>query len=269
MKILRLSIGYQDAADKLVGRFADPSNADPKLWIDSDTTVIADGAIRAVFLRNVIPPYFHKLAFQFWKGVDEPITNRPAATGTQSLHRSTGLDGSLSPRRGVNSRVVKVLEEEGAAQGVLGWDAKNGQKTKMTLEHPERLSGNHGLIELVDRLYAKYAPSVYAIQLAAVEKNPFRRLWPTAFSNIYIMRQWATAYHKDDNNLPGALTALIACGAFTGGELLLPRWQISIALRPGDLLLFDPQQVHGNLPFKGERLSAAFYCARHIAADSR
>jgi hypothetical protein len=30
-------------------------------------------------------------------------------------------------------------------------------------------------------------------------------------------------------------------------------------------LLFDPQQLHGNLPFEGERLSAAFYCAGRIA----
>jgi len=32
-----------------------------------------------------------------------------------------------------------------------------------------------------------------------------------------------------------------------------------------DLLLFDPQQLHGNLPFEGERLSAIFYCERRIA----
>jgi hypothetical protein len=45
----------------------------------------------------------------------------------------------------------------------------------------------------------------------------------------------------------------------------LPRWRIAFALQPGDLLLFDPQQLHGNLPFKGRRLSAAFFCARRIA----
>ena|ERR1700674_384588 len=39
----------------------------------------------------------------------------------------------------------------------------------------------------------------------------------------------------------------------------------AFAFTPGDLLLFDPQQLHGNLPFEGERLSAIFYCERRIA----
>jgi hypothetical protein len=30
-------------------------------------------------------------------------------------------------------------------------------------------------------------------------------------------------------------------------------------------LLFNPQLLHGNLPFVGERLSAIFYCERRIA----
>ena len=50
----------------------------------------------------------------------------------------------------------------------------------------------------------------------------------------------------------------MALGGFTGGELVFPRWRIMIAFKPGDLLLFDPQQLHGNLPFEGERLSAIF-----------
>jgi hypothetical protein len=267
MRILPLSSGYREAADNLVGQFADSSNA--ILFIDSDTTLLSDGVIRAVFLRKVIPTHLHKLAFQFWKSVDEPLTNRAAAAGTESLHRSVGLGGKLSPRRGVNEHVEKVLKDAGAAQGVLGRDAKNGCRTKMTLKHPEMLNGNQGLIELVDSLYAKHVPSLYSVQRTAINENPLCGIWGTVFSNIYILKQWATAYHKDDNNLLGVLTAIIACGVFSGGELLLPRWQISIAVQPGDLLLFDPQQVHGNLPFKGERLSAAFYCARAIADGAR
>jgi hypothetical protein len=265
VKILRLSRGYQEAADKLIGQFADPSNAE--LTIDADTTLLADGAVRAVFLRNAIPSNLHKLAFEFWKSVDEPLTNRPAATGTKSRHRSVGRDGSLSRRRGVNAHVEKVLKEQGAAQGVLGWDARNGGLTPLTIKHRELLDGNGQLIELVDSLYARHVPSLYAIQRVEVQKNPdsLCPLGLTAFSNIYILKQWATAYHKDDNNLPGVLTAIMACGTFIGGALVLPRWQISIPYQPGDLILFDPQQVHGNLPFKGRRISAAFYCSRHIA----
>jgi hypothetical protein len=61
------------------------------------------------------------------------------------------------------------------------------------------------------------------------------------------------------------MTALMPMGKFTGGNLVLPRWRIAFALRPGDLLLFNPQELHGNLPIIGERISAAFYCAAGIA----
>ena len=61
------------------------------------------------------------------------------------------------------------------------------------------------------------------------------------------------------------MSAVVSMGTFTGGELVLPRWRIAIANRPGDLLLFDSQQLHGNLPFAGDRLSAIFYCERRIA----
>ncbi len=60
--------------------------------------------------------------------------------------------------------------------------------------------------------------------LAAIQENPLCRIWLTAFSNIYILKQWATAYHKDSNNHPGVLTAITAFGTFSGGELVLPRW---------------------------------------------
>jgi hypothetical protein len=61
------------------------------------------------------------------------------------------------------------------------------------------------------------------------------------------------------------MTALVPMGEFTDGGLVLPRYRIAIAFKPGDLLLFDPQEVHGNLPFTGKRLSLALYCARCIA----
>jgi hypothetical protein len=57
------------------------------------------------------------------------------------------------------------------------------------------------------------------------------------------------------------MTALMATGDFKGGHLVIPRWGIAIVLRPGDLLLFDAEELHGNLEMKSDRLSFAFYCA--------
>jgi hypothetical protein len=142
---------------------------------------------------------------------------------------------------------------------------KSFHKTRLTKKRPNMLRRNKTLIELVDKLYKQYLRDIYAIQRTEVKKAPRCRLWHTAFSTIYVAKKFRTAYHTDHSNLHGVMTALMVMGNFTGGELVLPRWRIAFALKPGDLLFFDPQQLHGNLPFEGKRLSAAFFCAGRIA----
>lgn len=53
-------------------------------------------------------------------------------------------------------------------------------------------------------------------------------------------------------------------GNFTGAELVFPRWRLGVAFKRGDLLFFNPQEIHGNLAFEGERTSCALYCAGGI-----
>jgi hypothetical protein len=267
MRTLSLVQDFKEAAAKLVGQFPERSHA--KLAIHGDTKVIApDGGISAVLLCKAIPSELHNRAFELWKPVTGLLSNRATAVGTLSLPRSTNKDGTPSPRSGVNVHVLDVVE---ARQGILGYvDRPCRKKTKLTKRCPEMLDGNRRLIERVNALYAQHMPHLYTIQRAEVEKaGPRWRLWATAFSTVYLAKNFRTAYHTDRGNLLGVMTALMPTGAFTGGELVLPRWRIAIAFKPGDLLLFDPQQLHGNLPFEGERISAAFYCSRHIANSGK
>ena len=138
-----------------------------------------------------------------------------------------------------------------ARQGILGYQPCH--KTALTIRRPEMLAGNERLVTLVDQLYGKYTPTFYAIQRPEVEKAPRRcRLWDTVFTTVYVAKNFRTAYHRDRGNLRGVMTALVPMGDFTGGELVLARWRIAIAFKPGDLLLFDPQQPHGNLGSKAK-----------------
>jgi hypothetical protein len=253
---------FREAAAKLVGQFPDPSHA--TLTLDSDTRVMMpDGRISAVLLCNAIPPDLHKLAYELWKPVDGLVSNRATAVGTLSLPRSKNKDGRPSPRSGVNALVLDVVE---ARQGILGYFDRPCRKTPLSIKHPEMLEGNRRLIELLDKLYKQYMPTFYAVQDAEVQKAPRRcRLWNTVFATIYIGKNFRTAYHYDTGNLRGVMSALMPMGKFTGGELVLARWRVAIAYKPGDLLLLNPQQLHGNLPFRGDRLSAIFYCAGRIA----
>ena len=189
--------------------------------------------------------------------------------GSVSLFRRNS-DGTLGKRRGVIEDVRKILRERNTAHGLIGYlDATPDQschRTPLTKDNPEMVVGNERLIKLVDELYKFYLGPFYTKQRAEIEKVPLWRLWETVFSTIYLARNFRTAYHLDRGNLKGVMTALMPMGNFSGGELVFPRWRLSVGFRPGDLLFFNSAEIlHGNLPFQGERLSAAFYCERRIA----
>jgi hypothetical protein len=266
MKILPFRRDCQEAAARLKGDYPAPSHADQVL--DRDTTVIApDGSPAAVLLTQRIDPDRHRLAYAMWSVVGEIPRKRATAVGSPSLPAQR-KDGSLSKRVGVPSSVVKFLEASGVRYGILGYLGATAKHpchmTALTKRWPELIEGNKPLIKQLNELYAQYVPTSYVIQQAEVEKAPRWRLCNTVFSTIYIIKQLRSAYHSD-RNLQGVMTVILPMGTLTGGELVLPRWRVVIAYRPGDVLLFDEGQLHGNLPFKGERLSAAFYCARGIA----
>jgi hypothetical protein len=268
MNQLRLKHDYEESAAPLEGEFTEATDVDVSL--DTDTTILGpDGRLQAILLCGVIPRTDHLLAYELLKDVDGDVSNRPKAVGVEATYRSKSPRGEWSSRQGVNEDYVKQLRKEGARQGILGYldGSPACRKTRLTDDHPEMLDGNRNMIELMDSLYAQHAPEFYDMQKAEVEKaGPNWRHWDTAFTTIYVIKQLKDAsYHRDSGNLPGALTAITPCGDFTGGELVLLRWRIAIAYKPGDLLLFDPSQLHGNLTFVGERLSAACYCEQHIA----
>jgi hypothetical protein len=266
MKTLLIKQDYKKAATKLIGQFPDLSHVTDML--DTATKVVTpDGRTSAVFLPGKISLKLLRRAHRLLKPVDGLVTNRAVAVGTRSLPRSMNKQGVPSPRSGVNARVLEVLE---ARQGILGYLDRPLRKSTLTLKHPEMLKGNRRLVRVVDELYKRTLPIQYATQSAELRKvSPEPRIANSVFSSVYVTKNFRTAYHIDANNLRGVMTALIPIGKFTGGELVLPRWRIAFAFKPGDLLLFDPQQVHGNLPFRGERLSAAFYCAGRIAEHDK
>jgi len=268
MRRILLTPENEQAVKSLEGRFPSPLHV-RKTLTETTEARTKDGIVRVALACNVIPTAFHKLAYELWKNVNELPDNRPAAVGSASLPRIMD-DGMLSGRKGVPKQTLRVLRKQGSAQGILGYlDATQSQachRTPLTKRHPEMLEGNERLIKLVDELYRFYRPDSYARQRVEIEKVPMWRLWQTVFSTIYLARNFRTAYHFDSGNFKGVMTALMPMGTFTGGELVLPRWGLAIGFRPGDVLFFDSTEIlHGNQPFQGSRLSAAYYCERDIA----
>jgi hypothetical protein len=259
IKTIFLDHNFEKEAAKLEGQFADQSHVHK--YIDKTRRIVApDGETTAMFFRSVIPQALYERALATcWKNVRGLPSNRATAVGTRSLQR-VKKDRTLSDRRGPSKRSLALLKNWGTATGVLGFSGGTRDRSRLTKRHHEMLDQNRTLFEFVDRMYREHMEDIYTEQELVIAQAPKRRIWDTVFSSCYLAKRFQTGYHRD-GNLKGAMTALMATGNFKGGDLVIPRWRIAIKLQPGDLLLFDAEELHGNLEIEGDRLSFAFYCA--------
>jgi Oxygenase domain of the 2OGFeDO superfamily len=260
MKLVRISTDWE----RLRGKFPAPSHVE-QIVNETATIVSPEGQIIVVLLKDVIPRQLHRLAYKLWERVDGLPSNRISAVGTVSLPRSINKDGIPSRRSGVNESVLQHVK---GRQGILGYAKLDAHRTTLTKRNPKMITEAKPLIRLINSLYRSTMPEAYRKQRAFWKRSQGDRqlLRHTAFSTIYIAKNFRTAYHKDSGNMPGMMTAIMPAGKFTGGELVFPRWRLAVAYKPGDLCFFDPQQLHGNLAFTGKRISAAMYVAKEIAA---
>jgi hypothetical protein len=263
MQIFRIQQDWKREAAQIRRQAPDRSHA-PHIF-DYEVTIVApDGSDQVVLLKDRIPVGEHQRAFTLLNTVDDDLSNRGSVVGVRMVP-DVGNDGKLGSRNRVPGGALAI---EKGRQGMLGYRiGRDGKccKTPLYEKRPELLDENRPLIELADALYAKTSPKTHDYQWSMVASKPCCRLWNRPFSNAYAICDKAAHYHTDRGNLPGVVTVLMPMGNFTGGEILFPRWGIGVAFKPGDVLLFNPGEMHGILPFEGDRLSLALYLARRIA----
>jgi hypothetical protein len=268
LKMIRVCRDYKHAITGL--DFADPAHADRT--IDRDALILTPyGRITALLLKDSFSARLLRDSYDLSTLIHGIPDGRPKAVGSKSMPRILN-DGRLGTYHATPNSVVKILERDDVRQGVFGAMAgKSGRPShlsSLSREKPEWLSLLRPLIEEVNRLYAKFLPSFYEFQRRELKKaSPEFRLWHTAFSSAYMPVHLRSGYHGDESNLPGGMSALLSLGDYSGGQLVVPRWRIAFELMPGDLLLFDGLQLHGNLPIVGDRASLVLYCARGLRFD--
>jgi hypothetical protein len=267
LRPIRLEYDFETATSLLEDKH--PASTHRDRTIDENAVIMAPSTkIIAALFKQRIDPQWQREAFEVGLAVNGRIDNRPGTVGTESLPM-INKDGSLSTYYATANGVMKILDDDDARDGLFGAVRGRGTRparlSRLTKKHPEWLEQLRNPIELADQLYSKYLPTPYAIQLAEVQgASSLLRLWHTAFSSAYIIRNVRSGYHRD-GNLPGVMSVLMPFGQFTGAELVLPRWRIAFALQPGDMLFFDAEEFHGNLPFEGERASLICYCTRGLS----
>ena len=268
LKTIRAGRDYKQA---IVGLdFADPRHATRR--IDSNALILTPGGrITALLLKNCFSEQLLRDPYELATLIHDMPDRRPKAVGSKSMPRILN-NGDLGTYIATPDSVVKILKRDDVRQGLFGavggTSGRPPHLSNLTRAKPEYLSRLRPLIEEVNRIYAKYLPSFYEFQRRELKKTSQEfRMWHTAFSSAYMPVHLRSGYHGDESNLPGGMSALLSLGYFTGGQLVVPRWRIAFELIPGDLLLFDGLQLHGNLPVAGDRASLVLYCARGLRFD--
>jgi hypothetical protein len=153
----------------------------------------------------------------------------------------------------------------------------HGRATGWTRTQPEGWARLVPLFQAMDRGFREEAPAYYAF-LRDATRGAAHLIPGTVFSSAAVNR-WSPeknarmAVHYDGGNLPGALGALTALrsGSYSGGFLVFPRFRVAVDLRPGDLLIADNREAHGNGPIDGrdfERVSVvAFFHASNLTVS--
>ncbi len=86
------------------------------------------------------------------------------------------------------------------------------------------------------------------------------RMYDTAFTTLYVLKNAPTAIHKDTADALGTFGCMACLGGFEGNELVFPKYRIGVDYRPGDVILADVHEFHTNLPLlSGERVSCVFF----------
>ena len=118
-------------------------------------------------------------------------------------------------------------------------------------------------INKVDQFFKELLPTRYANQKRVADTiDPGLRIGNTAFTTITINNNFRTAAHRDAGDLKEGFGNLSCTGKgeWDGGYTVLPEYRVGVKLNPGDVLIMDVHQIHGNTPIreKGTGREAVF-----------
>lgn len=164
-------------------------------------------------------------------------------------------DGSVS---NFNMAPRAVVEAFGGNADLLGYYRyKNPAPGVVECAPTAWTQGSNGLssvyegcmdfIRKVDEVYRLWLQPEYERQRAVVEAVPDdRRIYDTAFTTLYVLKNAPTAVHTDDFDAEGTFGCMASLGDFAGNALVWPKYRIGVDYRPGDVLLGDVHECHGN-----------------------
>ena len=111
-------------------------------------------------------------------------------------------------------------------------------------------------INKVDQYFKELLPTRHAIQKKVADGiDPELRIGNTAFTTITINNNFRTACHRDAGDLKEGFGNLSCTGRgeWDGGYTIMPEYRVGVKLNPGDVLIMDVHQIHGNTAIREKK----------------
>ncbi|MGD0792055.1 MAG: hypothetical protein ABR920_09815 [Terriglobales bacterium] len=229
-----------------------------------------DGSLLFMLIKGAILENVWRPAYQLLRTVSGDLSNRPNVIGSNLRLPTMRKNGSVSnfnmapkavvAKFGGNADLLGFYKYKNPAPGVVdcaptAWtEGKNGGLSPV-------YSGCIDFIRKVDEVYRLMLEPEYKRQKAVVQAVPPNfRILDTAFTTLYVLRNAPTAVHTDDFDAEGTFGCMASLGEWEGNALVFPKYRIGCNYQPGDVILADVHEMHGNLPLlSGERVACVFF----------
>jgi hypothetical protein len=251
--------------------FANPVHYD--YMIEEDAVIFSpEGRVLARLVTNCLSESLvAATAAQFIK-VRGDASGRPSVVGKDSMMYRLRKDGTMGHTKEVPPEIIAEMRAQNTFTDFLGWmDAsKMGDRfpecrqTGWSVRCPEIHEAAGPFIEEVARVYREELPDHWLAQTEFMRGVADGWKFDDTFSTVTVNRNLRTTYHYDNGDYRGGMGNLVVLAGEEGGELVMPRFRIAFRPRPTDVLLMNVHEMHGNLPFTGERLTAVLYAREHI-----
>ena len=143
--------------------------------------------------------------------------------------------------------------------------------TAYTTHQSSKFADAVPFIEKISNKFKELIPGRWAKQNEEVGKlDPEFRIGDSVYTTITVNKSYRTAAHRDAGDLPGGFgnLAVVSDGnPYTGCYTLFPAFRAAVDVRPGDLVMMDVHEIHGNTQFmgEGERISIVCYMREKMA----
>ncbi len=235
-----------------------------------------DGQLLFMLRKGVLEKELCNDAYKLLRRVNGDPSNRPGIIGERARMNRIRQDGKLSPRLAVPKAVLKKF---GGKADMLGYyrykNPKPGipqcEPTAWTVRDFETYKGALPFIGKVDEVYRTFLPEAYAVQMRYMSQVPDDfKITGTAFTTLYVLKNAPTAFHIDDFDYEEAFGVMASLGDFRGSEICFPKFRVGVDYQPGDVLLADVHEMHGNFPLlSGERVACVFFVRQNIDGCAR